>query len=362
MIPYLLIFLVPFLPAIATNSSRPSKWGFALMMLLLVTFAGFRDMIGGFDVYIYGEVYELTNEFILGYEPQEYGMRLLFVFLGYFSKDRYFMFFVFAFLLVVGHSYQVKKLSPMVYLSVFILFCKFYLMSFVYLRQGLAMLLVWFSIPFLLRKKLLIPLIFQFLAFYIHKSSIVFAPFLFLHSFKFTIDKILIINFLVLIFSFSPLGTSIIGIAADTLNEDRFLSYGEKSGGINYFYLFEGFSILVLVFITYSKFYQTAKGTLIVNGLLFYTVIMALSLKNATFIRMGWYYLIFYIVGITYFVYFQKEGAGRLLSKSVIMLYFGLMFFRLLFLYDGGDFMPYKAFFQDFDRGGMWDWMEYRTD
>jgi hypothetical protein len=233
-------------------------------------------------------------------------------------------------------------------------------MSFIYLRQGLAMLLVWFSIPYLLKKKIVIPLIVQFLAFYIHKSSIVFAPFLLLHSFKLTIDKILIINILVLILSFSPIGNSLISVAADALSDERLTDYNEKSEGINFFYFFEIFSILVLVFFTYKMFYQTAKGTLIVNGLLFYTVIMALSLKNATFIRVGWYYLIFYIVGITYFVYFQQQNTGRIISKSLIILYFGMMFFRLLILFDGGDFMPYKTIFQDFDRRGMWDWLEYR--
>jgi hypothetical protein len=59
------------------------------------------------------------------------------------------------------------------------------------------------------------------------------------------------------------------------------------------------------------------------------------------------------------FTFIENERA-RKLFLNLTLLYFSALFFRLLILYDDGDFMPYKMFFQDFDRGGMFDFMEYR--
>ncbi|NJM78915.1 MAG: hypothetical protein HC854_03475 [Flavobacterium sp.] len=61
------------------------------------------------------------------------------------------MFFACAAIIMLFHFYTVKKYSSIVYFSLFILFCKFFLMSFVYLRQGIAMGVIWFSIRYVLK-------------------------------------------------------------------------------------------------------------------------------------------------------------------------------------------------------------------
>ena len=37
------------------------------------------------------------------------------------------------------------------------------------------------------------------------------------------------------------------------------------------------------------------------------------------------------------------------------------MMIRLLFLWDNGDLLPYKAFYLDTERHGRFDYMEYRS-
>lgn len=332
------------------------------MMLLLVCFAGFRDMIGGFDVYIYGEVYELPAARILLFEAQEIGFRLVYIALGLLSKDRYFMFFVFSIIVVAGHSYVIKKISPLVYFSVFILFCKFYLMSFVYVRQGLAMLLTWYTIPLLLKDRKFLAIVLVVAAFFIHKSSIVFAPFILIYNWRFTLGQLLFLSFAILVVSFSPIGQFAFGLIADQMENDKVNRYLDKSSSINVFYLIEVGMVMGILFAFRKQLYETLSGTMVANGLLLYFGMVAVSLTNATFIRLGWYYLIFYVLGFTYFVVFQRDKNVRLVTKLGVMVYFSLMFFRLLILYDSGDLMPYKSIFQDFERGGRFEFMEYRRN
>ena len=84
-------------------------------------------------------------------------------------------------------------------------------------------------------------------------------------------------------------------------------------------------------------------------------------MTNATFIRLAWYYFFFVIIALPYMFIFARTNFNRLTFKSFIYIYYSLVFFRLLLVYDGGDFMPYKSIFQDFDREGRWEYMEYRN-
>jgi len=60
-------------------------------------------------------------------------------------------------------------------------------------------------------------------------------------------------------------------------------------------------------------------------------------------------------------IYNFSEGVNsKRVFKTAVYTYYTLLFFRLMILYDGGDFMPYKSIFQDFDRQGRWEFYEYK--
>ena len=89
-------------------------------------------------------------------------------------------------------------------------------------------------------------------------------------------------------------------------------------------------------------------------------LINIIALTNASFIRFGWYYFIFLVLALPQIFYFIKQLEIRKLFKAGIYLYYSLLFFRLLIVYDDGDFMPYKTIFQDFDRNSQWEFMDKR--
>lgn len=358
MVPYIIVFFLLFFSINQRQSIN--NWRFYFLLGILVLFAGVRDMIGGSDVYIYAQIYESPNWVILGYEPFEFGFRFFYLFLKIFSEDREFMFFICALLIVFGHASTLKKYSPLFFFSFFLFFCKFYLMSFVYLRQGLAMAVVWAAIPFAFRQKYLKYFLLITVGVLIHKSAFVFLPFIFLARAKLSHLQMFFIALIVLIIAASPLNNLLFNLIAESTDSDKMQIYANLSSSFNFFYLTE---VLILVFLLLkykSKFDQTPETRMIANGAFAYILVTFLSLTNASFIRFSWYYLIFFILSITYFIVFEPDPQKNRLAKTLFILYFGVLFFRLLILWDGGDLMPYKTIFQDFDREGLFDDLEYR--
>ena len=63
MFPYILVYLI-FALSFFKNDKNSTNILFGVLIVVLAVFIGSRDMIGGFDVYIYGAIYESSNEAI----------------------------------------------------------------------------------------------------------------------------------------------------------------------------------------------------------------------------------------------------------------------------------------------------------
>lgn len=361
MIPYILIFLC------AAGLFAGYKWfkndvPYWIFLVILVLFSGLRDMIGGFDVYIYGQLYESDFRIILIYGPFEWGFKLFLLLCKWINDKREFLFFVVALLMLLLHFKVIKKNSNLIYFSLFIYFCKFFLFSFVYLRQGLAMGIVWLTIPFILNRQYLKVTVLFTLAFFFHKSALIFSPLIFIADRRFNNAQLLVGVLVFLGLFASPLGQVISHLLADVSDSNKLSIYADKHSSINFFYLMELtlFTSLALIFKKY--FYQNKNTMLIFNGFLLYILVSIVGLTNASFARLTWYFFIFVVLAIPHMYNFLSDEKLKRVFKIIAFLYYSMVFFRLLFVFDNGDFMPYKTIFQDFDRNGMWEFMEYRNE
>ena len=343
MLPYLLIFLCFSIPYI------------------LSVFVGLRDMIGGFDVYIYAEIYEVSNDILLAFEPFELGFKLYYVALKKINADRHFMFLITAIICVFIHLYTLKKYVSLPFLAAFIYLAKFGLMNFVYLRQLMAVLVVWYATRFILNKKLLFFSLCIILASQFHTSAIIAFPIYFLNERKLSNSIIMIGLVSAIIMAITPLSQFLFGFLGDSLENEKLLHYSNIKTGFNYLYLIEIFIIIGLFFAYKSKFYQSKLGILAINGSVFYILLSAIALTNANFVRFTWYPFIFVIILISKIMYDFSGVQKRVVFKTVVFLYFGLLYFRYVFYLDEGDWIPYKAIYMDTERHGKFDFMEYRN-
>ncbi len=359
MLVYILIFL--FATFLYFKEDKVSDYIlFYAFVITYIIISGLRDMIGGFDVYIYGEVFESTKENILIYDSFEKGFEIYFVILKNISDNRSFMFFATALIMSLLHFKAIRILSPIVYFSLFIFFCKFFLMSFVYLRQGLAMGLVWIAIPHIQNKKYIkffVPLL---IAYFLHKSALIFGPLFFFGNIKTKNTQILLFSILLIVIIISPLGNLLTVFFTESIDDQKLANYSNEDSVFNFFYLIEIILLTVLALNFRTEFYKSKETTVIFNGFLGYILVLILGLTNATFVRFAWYYLIFVAIALPYIYTYMINLKNKQVYKLLVFLYFGLLFFRLLISYDAGDLLPYKTIFQDFERHGRWEYREYR--
>lgn len=358
MFPYLFLFLLGAL-VYFDNSNKASNVKINLFVFFLIIISGLRDMIGGFDVYIYGEAFEKRN--IIGdFEAFELGFNFYNKILYFFGTSREFMFFVTALIILTSHIWLIRKTTVVTNMAVYVYFCKFFLFTFIYLRQGLGMAIIWLAVLFLFKEKKWFTYFLVIMAFYFHKSSIMFIPFLFIYKRTFSYLQMLAIFAFFLAIALSPLGSILTLYFAENV-DNKYASYSDKFSGVNIFYLLESVILIYLLFKFREKFYAFKKGIIIYNGMFVYVCLQLMGLTNATFTRLGWYFLIFLLLFLSSIYKFIPSVQFKNNYKLLVYVYFSLVFLRLLFYYDDGDLMPFKFIFEDFERNGRFEFMEYRN-
>lgn len=355
MVAYSVLYII-FLLAAIIQISKNKKLGLPLLIVgvfLSILISGFRDMIGGYDVYVYASYYENIREFG-NTHSYEYGYYFINELLHTINPSRYFLFFVVASIVGIAQFFLAKKLSPKLYaIVVFIIFCKLYFYSFVYTRQILAVVIIWYSILQLTKGEKGRFFLLVVLASFFHKSAVVFLPLILMND--------LISKRGMYFFYFSSLLLGLVGSAKifSVIGGDLREVTNSIESGVNYFYGLESALLFAWLLFTRER-YQSGelKHKIIFNISLFYTCFVLLTLKDATAVRMSWYFLLAPALLISYDL--ESRFKGYQILFLVTILYFTLLFFRIMIIWDGGDFLPYKSIFDSEPRHGRWEILEYR--
>jgi hypothetical protein len=361
MLAYIIVFLFSAALFIFDREAKNS-FLFWLYVCTMIFIAGFRDMIGGFDVYIYGEVYEMNNFLMFLYPNFELGFKGYYWVLKLISEKREFMFLASSAFFIGVHAVLFRKWSDAAAISMFVFFSKFFLYSFVYVRQGMALAIAFFALKYLVDKKYRFFALFVVILFFFHKSSVIFAPLLFIAHRKFNRVQLILLTTLVLIVGMSPLGSGLFSVIADQTQNGKLLKYAEQEIGINFLYVMELFILIAFAVIFRKDFYSKPNSTVIYNGLLLYIYVIAIGLTNATFIRLGWYYYFFVALALGFIFTYIKDKNLKIIFKLCVFLYFGLFYFRQLKVLTAGDLVPYKTIFETWDRNGDSEHYEYRKN
>lgn len=360
MIPYLLIFFLAFL--LYWQKDQSSKGLYYFFMICCIVMIGSRDMIGGFDVYIYGEVFEAYSvPQMLAFPFFEKGYLIYNALVRQITDDRYYFFFITAAITIIAHFSAIRKMSPLLFFSLFIYFSKFFLMSFVYVRQFMAMGIVWWALVYLIKGKKLVPILMLVAAYYFHRSSILFFPMIFLLNVKLTRNQMILLVFGVFAMFLSPIGNFLLTVLAENSDNEKLNYYTDKTNSINFLYVIEGLLLSYVAYVYKNIFYRNPKTTVIFNGFLIYIVITIAAVTNATYVRFSWYFFIFVILGLSHVYLYINNLKEKRTYRLFVFLYFALLLIRMLFVWDNGDLIPYKAFYLDTERKGYFDFMEYRN-
>ena len=213
-----------------------------------------------------------------------------------------------------------------------------YTFMFTGVRQCLAISLCLFSYKYIKKRKILPFAILMFLAFYFHKSSILFAIAYLIYSRK--------LNFInvILYFAIMIIAAVYLDEFQKWLNEQLDYDYGieSNSGGLI-------FSIIMVVITIFSIFVigqkkeKSPQAVGLINIGIIATIFWVLRIFTRVAERPSFYFLTFSFAGFAYAIYTLNNGKERGVVKvTAVFLCLALFIYRLMTSQSG--FVPYRFF------------------
>ena len=163
MFPYLLVFIVAFILFLLLKDKRSDKYLIAYFLYVSL-FVGLGDMIGGYDRYIYGEVFDTIAEEMRGgrnlarlyylINGKEYGYFYWQVLVSFVTQNRYIFILITTLALYTLYFFSFKQYIQDYPLATIVFLGFFYYFTMTYLRQVFAVGIVWLAVRYIWERKL----------------------------------------------------------------------------------------------------------------------------------------------------------------------------------------------------------------
>ncbi len=334
-----------------TNKSN-SPLLLGVFFLYCALFIGLGDMIGGYDRYIYGEMFDSIadatdsgrdySRLLFLVNGREYGYFLWEILVSQLTANRY-IFILFSSLLMYFLYYKAfrKYISDYPLASIIFLGLFFYF-SITYMRQALAVGIAWQGIKYLYERKAIKFFLIVALAYSFHNSALVFAVAYFIPIKKYSKKTILYFLMLCLLVGMSSIPTILIASAGDTQGmAERTGKYQDDMSGFRIEYIIEAIFFIWFFFKNYAFFDNKHKKHLIfLNLSIIFCGILLVFIRFGQGGRFGWYFFFGLIYTLT-----TLASQSRLFTfnKPVVMLLSILLYVRITLSW-AFNLTPYKTF------------------
>jgi hypothetical protein len=332
-------------------------------LAVIAIFVGVADMLGGYDRYIYGALFDevsemmrdgqnvLTSQLFMLY-PKEVGYDFLNVAIGFFTQNRYVFIFVVTVIIYINVFFSLQKYTDNYPFATILFMGMWFFFTFTYLRQVLAASVAWLAIQFAISRKPWKFFSIVFLAFLIHNSAIIFAPIYFLPMKKMNWQTVIVIMAVCLLIGITNVSDALFAkFGALSGTENRTGQYvTEEGNGFRIEYLFEAVVFLGYILMRYKDIADDKAHLMMLNMALVFCAILLIFIKSDNGGRLSWFFIIGIISTLTYLATNDKEIS--IYSLSLILMT-SLLFLRVLTSWGSiGILYPYKTFFTDGFREG----------
>lgn len=370
MIFYIIIFflIVLFYLLSLGDDKKNMRLPFAIVMLCLSLFVGISDMLGGYDRYIYCELFDNAAETRLNNYPilsslifQEWPKEQLYcwfnIFLTYITQNRY-IFILITTIIIFGLFYKaIKDYTDNYWFALLLFMGLMFFFTFTYLRQMLGVGVSIFALRFIYERKLFKFLLVVLIATLFHNSALILLPLYFIPLRKLTPSLIICIMILCLVIGLTSIPTTLFDTYGDVAQmEERAAGYVEDSGAFRFEYLLEVVFFLILIFIRYDDIEDDPKSISFLNMSFVFCAILLLFIRSLNGGRLAWYYIIGLIVTLTTLYGKRIDKSNVLIICVSLFLYLRILFAWNIFLY------PYKTFFTNGHRDGDFIYNKYEYD
>ena len=351
---YFLILIVAFVYYVLAHETNKSNSPLLLGVFFLycALFIGLGDMIGGYDRYIYGEMFDSIadatdsgrdySRLLFLVNGREYGYFLWEILVSQLTANRY-IFILFSSLLMYFLYYKAfRKYIDDYPLAAIIFLGLFFYFSITYMRQALAVGIAWQGIKYLYERKAIKFFLIVALAYSFHNSALVFAVAYFIPIKKYSKKTILYFLMLCLLVGMRSIPTILIASAGDTQGmAERTGKYQDDMSGFRIEYIIEAIFFIWFFFKNYAFFDNKHKKHLIfLNLSIIFCGILLVFIRFGQGGRFGWYFFFGLIYTLT-----TLASQSRLFTfnKPVVMLLSILLYVRITLSW-AFNLTPYKTF------------------
>ena len=370
MIIYIILFFIPvILYFYYKNEKLASYKPFLFFFISLAVFVGLGDMLGGYDRYIYSELFDnladqlkigipITSSSIYQAYNTEFGYIGLNWAIAHITSNRYIFIFLYTICMyaIILHSFRrYAKNYPLA--SILFMALVFYF-SFTYLRQMFAAAIVGLSIKYIIERKFLKYCIVVVAAFSFHNSAIIFFPIYFIADRKYSKARILLLMSACFIIGVTGITSSIYNLFDDISTRATHADYAVQEDARIAYILEAGFFLFFLIK-SYSHLPDTKQSIVLYNIALAFCAILLLFIRSENGGRLSWYFvygLIFSLTQLATTSYGRKIKMGLQLAIISFLLFFRILTSWGVFVY------PYKTFLTNGHRENDYIFNKYEYD
>lgn len=343
---------------------------FVFSMAFLGIFVGISDMLGGYDRYIYAELFDSVADRLVNKENvfqaeifslyrTEIGYDLYNVLIGLFTRNRYIFIFITTIIIYALLFISFKRYMENYPYAVILFMGLWFFFTFTYLRQVLGVSIAWLSIQYIVDRKRWRFLGVLLIAMLIHNSAIVFAPLYFVPIKKFDKTRVAIVMVICLLLGLSNITGGLFEAYGSIVGaEERAEEYAADESGFRIAYLIEAVFFLGYILYNYHKIPQKPLNLVMLNMGLIFCAILLIFVRSENGGRLGWFYMIGIIATITYLATHTKKITYLGATMLLVSLF---LYYRILFAW-GVLLSPYKTFFTDGIREGDYIEEKYEYD
>lgn len=365
---YLFIFLL-FVLIYLNSEKRPKNVKFlTFSMVGLAIFVGCSDMLGGYDRYIYGELFDrmadVTHE---GGNPWrtssfqmyagEFGYGTLCALISFITKNRYIYIFIVTIIIYILLFISLRDYTSNYPFAVILFLALWFFFTFTYLRQVLSATTAWLAIRYISSRDLKRFLLIWFIAYSLHNSALIFLPMYFVPIKKYSEQTILYIMGAALLLGLTPIPSALFQAYGEIEVERANVENYSAEGSFRIAYLIEAAFFLYIILSQYKKIPQEPRTIVLTNMLFMFCAILLFFIRSENGGRLGWFYMIGCISIVTTVCNLKFNSQNKLL-----MLFVALLLYLRIVTEWGVLISPYKTFFTKGSRQGDYIHILYEYD
>ncbi len=363
MLLYISWFLVSviFLFATLKSDRKTQNTAMAFFMVALGVFVGLGDMLGGYDRYIYAELFDsmadvtrsggnpwASNPFV--FYGSEFGYGTLCALISYITGNRYIFIFILTMTIYILLIVSLRQYVDNAPFAVVMFMGLWFFFTFTYLRQVIGCTIVWLSIKYIIERRLAPFLLVLFIAYSFHNSAIVFFPIYFFPIKKYPRQLVIGVMIAAFLIGLTPIPQGLFAAYGDVNSERAGVAGYEMDAGFRWAYLIEAVFFLSVILSNYNNISNKVKDLVMLNIALVFCAILLIFIRSENGGRLGWMFMIGVICTMSNVCVKKRQ----VLSHGVILILVCL--FLYIRIYNGWQpalqLYPYKTFLTDGYREG----------